>query len=59
MHRYHIFLTERQFENLKQLSEFTGIAVSELVRRFIDHSAQSKVLDEIIPFLSGQIKIGK
>ena len=36
MHRTTVFLSDKQLERLKSMSEFNGVSVAEMVRRCID-----------------------
>lgn len=57
MVRVNHILTERQGLALRSLSRQTGCSASELLRRMVDYCAQERVLCELVPGLSGYLKV--
>lgn len=57
MPRCNYTLGERHDRVLHQLSAQTGTSMSEWVRRMLDYCTQPRVLNEMVPCLSGQIQI--
>ena len=47
-------LPERQKDELRRRSEMTGLSVSELLRRMIDHCCQETVMNSLVPSMSGR-----
>lgn len=58
---YHVnsYLPDRQGESLQKLKDLTGLSISEFTRRLFDYGLQEKVLDEIIPTMSGQLQLNR
>lgn len=54
---FNLLIPERQWEHLSNISTQTEIKISELMRRILDYGLKQQVLNEIIPSMSGQIKI--
>lgn len=54
MEGFYFRIPERQKENVKNLSERTGLTASELMRRLIDASTHPVVFNLIVPSMSGQ-----
>lgn len=50
-------IPERYVDNFQNLAKETGITVSELKRRMYDFCFQEKILNEMLPSLSGSIQI--
>lgn len=50
-------IPERQVELFQDLAKDTGINISELKRRMYDFCFQERVINEIIPSMSGNIQI--
>ncbi len=48
----------RRKEQLRLVAEQADVPMGELLRRMIDHCTQPHILAEILPHLSGQIKVG-
>ena len=51
-------LPPRQKDDLKDLSEKTGLSMSELVRRMIDQCSFGVGLGNLIPAMSGSVRVG-
>lgn len=47
---------DRQREALRNAAAVSGLKMSELHRRFIDHCLRAEVIDSLIPQVSGQIR---
>jgi len=57
MNRHCFFITNQQEDNLRQLSDQSGLPAAELVRRILDRSFADTVLNEIVPTLSGYLSV--
>jgi len=58
MNRYNFFLPDRQIDAIKTIVQKTDISsTAEMLRRMIDHCLQSRVLDEIVPSMSGRLNL--
>jgi hypothetical protein len=57
MVRKNFFLPARHIDLLCSLSEQTGLAEADWIRRALDYIAQEKVLNEIVPGMSGGFKL--
>ncbi len=51
-------LADRHSERLRDLSEVTQLSQAELLRRMMDQCFQEKVLNELVPAMSGQLSLG-
>ena len=51
-------LPEQQVKALHDLKELTGLTMTELSRRMIEHCLKEQVLNEVLPCLSGQLRLG-
>lgn len=59
MRQYNQFMTSDSLEFLHEVSDETGLTVSEIVRRMVDHCSRASVLYVVIPErFSGRIQIG-
>lgn len=56
--QYSHWIPDQQMARLRSVSTETGITVSELMRRMYDYCLQGKVLNELVPAMSGQIQKG-
>jgi hypothetical protein len=49
---------ERQKELLDLSAYVVGLSSSELLRRILDHACRPLVLNEVVPAMSGHVRIG-
>jgi uncharacterized protein YidB (DUF937 family) len=54
LHRYNWVIDTGQKELLEALAERTGYSESEILRRLLDHCLRPKVVDQMLPRMSGQ-----
>lgn len=57
MVRFDLFVTAQQREDVRRLSERTGLTAAELMRRMIDHGTQEQTLNALVPNYSGQLTL--
>lgn len=57
---YHVnsYIPDRQGVELQSLRERSGLSLSEIIRRLIDYGLQERVLNEIVPSMSGSFTKG-
>ena len=48
---------ERRMEALRRVSSQAGLTMSELLRRMMDHCFQERVVNELVPAMSGTIVV--
>jgi truncated hemoglobin YjbI len=53
------YIPDRQMEMFRDISKQSELNVSELMRRFYDFCLQQHNLNQILPSMSGTIKVGK
>lgn len=60
MNKFLLHMPERQLNTFYKLSEDTGLAVAELMRRMYDYCLQESVLCSLVPCMSGSanLKVG-
>ncbi len=52
------YLPDRLEVNLKNVLDQTQLGTSDMLRRMIDYCLQQQRMNDIVPSMSGQIKIG-
>lgn len=57
MYKLNLQAPDRQGEALHELAEKTGLSISELVRRMVDHCSREQILNELVPSSSGYLRI--
>ena len=60
MTRFNLFIPDRQLNTFYKLSQDTGLAVADLMRRMYDYCLREPVLCDIVPCMSGTatLKVG-
>ena len=48
-----------RLDSLRGVADQVGMTASELLRRMLDHCLQPRVLGELVPALSGQLRVGR
>lgn len=48
---------ERQKQQLLEAKEQTGLSLSELLRRMMDHCLTTGVMNELVPSMSGRLEV--
>ncbi len=51
--RFNFLISDKTRTKLREASESVGVTESELVRRILDYALQSRVLNEVVPSMSG------
>ncbi len=57
MPRMNFTLDDMHAATLRQVSEISGLAMSDVVRRLIEKLGEQRVLNEMLPCASGRIVI--
>ncbi len=57
MERMNQYLPAYQTQALRELRQRTDLSVAEWMRKMIDHCLQPKVLNELLPPMSGHLSI--
>ncbi len=59
MEKFLFHLPTRQKEEFQNLSNETGEPIAELMRRMFDYCFQERVLNELVPAMSGSLGVQK
>ena len=57
MPRYNFTMPERYKDILRVLADTTGLPESEILRRMIDFCSDHRVVDELVPTVSGSVRL--
>ena len=57
MERLNFFATSGEVSKLRLLSERTEFTLSDWLRRMIDYCLQDRVLNELLPSMSGSVSV--
>ncbi len=57
MYKLNIQILDRQADALKSVTRQTNLGLAEFVRRCLDHCLQERVLNQLVPALSGQLQL--
>ncbi len=55
MNRRNLFMPDRQWETYQTVSDRVGVSTAELIRRILEYGAQERVLNEVVPTMSGRL----
>jgi hypothetical protein len=53
--RMNFILPDRYAQELRQVAQQTGLTLTEVLRRMMDHCLQGPVLNQLVPCMSGSL----
>lgn len=57
MYHVNVCIPDHQEKGLYWIRDYAGLTISEFTRRLYDYAFQERVLNEVIPSMSGSLKI--